>query len=522
MLEDSAARFLLTQEALLARLPPHSGRVLCLDAEADLMARQPESDLGLSISPEQLAYIIYTSGSTGRPKGTVLVHRGLSNLIPAIASGFGVTSRSRVLQFASFSFDASVLDITITLCSGAALYLPNADQRMPGEFLLKYLAREGITLAILPPTALAALPKVALPALECLVVAGEACSPDLAVFWSKGRRFFNAYGPTETTVCVTIAECTRDDLAGTALPIGRPIANTRLYVLDHHLQPVPIGVPGELHIGGVGLARGYLNRPELTAEKFMPDPFGGEPGARLYRTGDLVRYRPDGNLVFLGRLDDQVKVRGFRIELGEIESALAAHPGVREAVVVARKDERGEPSLAAYVVSSPSQAVQRSFSAADLRAFVQAKLPHYMVPAAFVFLEALPLSPNGKVDRRALPDPRGQVLSADVTAARDALEETVAGSWAVSCAGRPSAFTTTSSSWEGIRFLPRRSPRICAPPWPSMSPCAGSLRRLRSPSSPRVCARFWQARARPSWQSPKIACFPARLASRPISFRWST
>ena len=424
MLEDSGARILITQARLRQPLLQIAGHTLCLDTLWDTVAVHPESNPDRPVAPEHLAYIIYTSGSTGKPKGVAVEHRGLSNLAEAQIRQFGVAPDSHVLQFASFSFDASISEIAMALCSGASLHLPDAGQRMPGPSLWQYLNDSGITHVTLPPTALAALPQAALPKLASIIVAGEPCAPGLAAFWAKGRRFFNAYGPTEATVCATAAECAADQIASTApLPIGRPLDNVRLYVLDRHNQPVPAGVPGELHIGGVGLARGYLNRPELTAERFIPDPLGSTQGARLYRTGDLARYRPDGNLEFLGRLDEQVKIRGFRIELGEIETALAGHPGIREAVVMARSEAGGEKRLVAYIVPAGDQPAP-----GELRSFLKETLPDYMLPAAWVFLPALPLSSNGKVNRKALPEPESPV-TAGRAAPRDALEETVAGIW---------------------------------------------------------------------------------------------
>jgi surfactin family lipopeptide synthetase A len=261
--------------------------------------------------------------------------------------------------------------------------------------------------------------------LRVVTVAGEACSGDLVARWAPGRRFCNLYGPTEATIWTTIAECTDGRQRP---PIGRPIANTQVYLLDSYLRPVPLGVPGELCIGGVGLALGYRNRPDLTAERFMPHPFSDEPGARLYKTGDLARYRPDGLLEFVGRLDHQVKIRGYRIELGEVEACLRQHPAVREAVVVAREDKPGDQRLVAYVVANQPPGPSTS----DLRGFLQAKLPSYMVPAAFVALPALPLTPNGKVDRRALPAPDQVRLAPDdaLVAPRTPVEEALAGIWA--------------------------------------------------------------------------------------------
>ncbi len=427
MLEDSGAKLLITRQSLLKQLPFTTAHTLCIDSCQTSIASQAKHNPDLALSQQQLAYIIYTSGSTGVPKGVAITHRGLSNMVLAQISAFGLTSRSRVLQFASFSFDASVSEIAMALCSGAELHLPDEEQRFPGPSLLNYLDEAAITHLTLPPTALALLPRKPLPALEVLVVAGEPCPPALASFWSKGQRFFNAYGPTETTVCATIAECSHADiLTDEPLPVGKPIANTRLYVLDRNLHPTPTGKTGELHIGGIGLARGYLNRPELTAEKFIPDPFSIEPGARLYKSGDLVRYRADGNLEFLGRLDHQVKIRGFRIEPGEIESALTAHPSIYSAVVIARRDASSQQQLTAYLVTSH---LQRP-TIAEIRSFLKGTLPDYMLPSAFVFLESMPLTANGKVDRKSLPEPDDMPANNSAASPHDDMEELLVDLWA--------------------------------------------------------------------------------------------
>ncbi|NTU44045.1 MAG: amino acid adenylation domain-containing protein [Chlorobiaceae bacterium] len=426
MLEDSGTELLLTSELLRGRLSLKAVQTLCPGAGNPFVSSQPSGNPDLAISPEQLAYIIYTSGSTGTPKGVAVSHRGVGNMVLAQISAFGVMAKSRVLLFASFSFDASVSEIATALCSGAELHLPDEEQRIPGLALRHYLEDSAITHITLPPTALALLPKAGLPLLESLVVAGEPCSPALAAFWSKGRRFFNGYGPTEATVCTTIAECRHEDISpDRPLPIGRPIANTRLYLLDRNRQPVPTGIAGELYIGGVGLASGYLNRPELTAEKFIPDPFSSRPGERLYKTGDLVRYRTDGNLEFLGRLDHQLKIRGFRIEAGEIESALTAIPSIRSALVDARNDPYGQPALAAWLVAAGSPP-----SIAGLRADLGRTLPDYMIPTSFLFLDAMPLTVNGKIDRKSLPDPEHSVSENSAAPPRDPVEELLVELWA--------------------------------------------------------------------------------------------
>ncbi|MFL6805013.1 MAG: non-ribosomal peptide synthetase, partial [Xanthobacteraceae bacterium] len=331
MLADAGASVLVTQAALAARLAASGRRLVCLDTDAAAMAQEPATAPALALDPLHPAYVIYTSGSTGQPKGVVVPHAGIPNLAAAQIDRFGVTSQARVLQFASLSFDAAISEIAMALVSGAALILPGAERS--GEALARLVDEQNVTHATLPPAVLADLSEN-LP-LETLIVAGEACPADVVARWSPGRRMINAYGPTETTVCAAMSEA----LSGaSAPPIGRPIWNTQIYVLDGGLEPVPAGVAGELYIAGAGLARGYLHRAGLTAERFVADPFG-PAGSRMYRSGDLARWRPDGVLEFLGRADHQVKLRGFRIEPGEIEAALLGHPSLAQAAVIAREDQ---------------------------------------------------------------------------------------------------------------------------------------------------------------------------------------
>src|SRR5262245_13260353 len=398
MLADAQVALLVTQAALAAALPPTAARVLCLDTDEAAIARHPATTPPGGAGAENLAYVIYTSGSTGQPKGVRIAHRGVSNLAVAQQRLFAVPPGSRVLQFASMSFDSSVWEVLMALGSGATLCVGTPDAVLPGPALRRLVQEQAITHATLPPSVLAVLAPDDWPAGGTLIVAGEACAPSLVAHWAPGRPFFNAYGPTEATVCATIAAC-RD--GSQPPPIGRPIANTQVYVLDRQGQVVPIGVPGEVYLGGEGLAQGYLHRPGLTGASFLPHPFSQAPGQRLYRTGDLGRYRPDGTLEFLGRRDQQVKIRGFRIELGESEAVLAQHPGVRETVVLARDDPAGLPRLVGYVLPAPDAVP----TAEALHHFLAAHLPAYMLPTAFVWVAAWPLSPTGKVDRRALPAP---------------------------------------------------------------------------------------------------------------------
>ncbi|MDZ7358889.1 MAG: amino acid adenylation domain-containing protein, partial [candidate division KSB1 bacterium] len=373
MLADAELKVLLTQQKLLPRLPLNGTKAICLDRDWDLIAAEDDSNPISGATIDNLAYMIYTSGSTGKPKGVMLPHRGLCNLTHSQIQDFSVTCDSRVLQFASFSFDASVSEIFMALLTGATLYLASRDTLLSTPDLIELFQRERITTVTLPPSLLKVLPTEGLDHLTTIISAGEACTKDIALRWSKGRRLLNAYGPTETTIGVTsyLVEQIPDEC--TTIPIGRPIQNMQLYILDQHLNPVPRGVRGELFIGGIGVGRGYHHRPDLTAEKFIPDPFSKTPGARLYRTGDLARFLSDGNIEFLGRIDHQVKVRGFRIELGEIESALLDHPLILDAAVVAKPIRPNSPDhrLIAYFVPKS----QEPLSTSDLIEFLKTKLP---------------------------------------------------------------------------------------------------------------------------------------------------
>jgi amino acid adenylation domain-containing protein len=421
ILEDVQPPVILTQEHLLDKLPSSWSQVICLDSEWEDIAGFGEENPANKATPENLAYVIYTSGSTGKPKGVLVPHQGLCNLVQAQIQRFDVNPDSRVLQFAAFSFDASVSEVFMALCSGASLYLDTSEKLLPSSSLIELIQDKQITHITLPPSALAVLPTADLP-IKSLIVAGEACGSDLVAQWSSNRRFFNAYGPSECTVCATIAECTDSSKKP---PIGRPISNTQVYILDKHLQPVPIGVTGEIYIGGVGVARGYLNRPDLTAQKFIANPFISDELARLYKTGDFGRYLADGNIQFLGRIDHQVKIRGFRIEPDEIQAVLLQHPDIEDVVVVAREDNSLQQRLVAYVVE------QQQNSPQAYKNYLRELLPDYMIPSEFVLLESLPLSPNGKVDRHALPAPEQTRLKSEsnFVLPRDTLELQLAEIW---------------------------------------------------------------------------------------------
>ncbi|WP_340618805.1 amino acid adenylation domain-containing protein, partial [Xenorhabdus entomophaga] len=404
LLADHVGRAALGEAALktLTVLDPNA-----LSDQPD--TNQPDNNPQIpALTSRHLAYVIYTSGSTGRPKGVMIEHQSLVNLTLEHIAQFDVGITSRMLQFASFGFDASVWEIMMALSCGAMLIIPTETIRQDPHRLWHYLEEQSVTHACLTPALLrdgADLP--ALTIKPTVILGGEAPSPALIQTLNRQAKVFNAYGPTEITVCATTWNCP-PDYTGGLIPIGRPAVNKRVYLLDKHGQPVSLGAVGELYIGGVGMARGYLNRPELTAERFLTDPFSDQPDARMYRTGDLARYLPDGNLVFVGRNDQQVKIRGFRIEPGEIETRLIEHPAVSEALVVALGDGQNK-RLVAYVVAQTDDGL-----AASLREHLSARLPDYMVPTAFVRLDAFPLTPNGKLDRQALPAPGEKAFARQV------------------------------------------------------------------------------------------------------------
>jgi len=403
MIEDSGLRLVLTESRFVDKATRDNVDCICLDADERPWDTLPKTEPDDHLIPANLAYVIYTSGSTGMPKGVAIAHGGVCNLALAQARLFDVHRTSRVLQFASLSFDASVSEIFKTLFSGATLVLPPHNAVLTGAELLHTLREYKISVVTLPPSILGTLLFTELAALESLIVAGEACPLQLAMTWRKGRRFFNAYGPTEVTVCATVASCEEEK---NSLPMGRAISGAAVYVLDSRMLFTREGAVGELYVGGVGVARGYFNRPDRTAERFVPDPFSEHPGQRLYRTGDLVRRREDGQLEFIGRADGQLKIRGFRIESGEIEAALHRNPQVRECAVVAIADQAGDPQLVAYVVA----ALDQSLSTSGLRHHLLGCLPAHMVPSSFRLIESLPLTPNGKIDRRKLVTLPGRSL----------------------------------------------------------------------------------------------------------------
>ena len=402
LLTDAHVPVLICRSQLARRLPPGPWQIVGLDGEASYIGDEPSVDPDVEITGDDLAYVIYTSGSTGRPKGVEVGHDSLLNLVYWHKQTFAVTPADRATQLASPAFDAAVWEIWPYLTAGASIHLPDEEVRANPWRLRDWLVAEGITISFAPtPLAegLLALDWPATTPLRLLLAGADT----LHHYPREGLPFalINNYGPTECTVVTTSGRVEPSAVAGPLPPIGRPISNVRVHILDEQMQLVPVGDTGELYVGGAGLARGYLNRPDLTAQRFVPDPFSDQAGARLYRTGDRARYRPDGNVEFLGRLDQQVKIRGHRIEPEEIVALLDTHAGVFSSTILAREDNAGDQRLVAYVVPTPNGQP----SAGELRDFLAAQLPAYMLPAEYVRLDALPLTSNGKVDRSALPMP---------------------------------------------------------------------------------------------------------------------
>ncbi|WP_420884293.1 non-ribosomal peptide synthetase [Planktothrix rubescens] len=467
MLEDSQVSLLLTQQHLLASFPQSSEtatpKIICLDSDRQIISQAKNVNPENSVTTGNLVYVIYTSGSTGKPKGTMNTHRGISNRLLWMQEAYQLTAEDCILQKTPFSFDVSVWELFWPLLNGARLVFAKPNGHKDASYLVKLIQEQQVTTLHFVPSMLQIfLTEKGIEnciSIKRVICSGEALSLELQerFFARLACELHNLYGPTEAAIDVTFWECQSDSNLKT-VPIGRPIANTQIYILDSHLQPVPIGVAGELHIGGVGLARGYLNRPELTAEKFIPNPFAPSPTplsppqppnfggsseliegskspsiggfrgledqpSKLYKTGDLARYLPDGDIEYLGRIDNQVKIRGFRIELGEIEAVLLSHPQVREAVVLVNENDRPEDrALAAYLVLNDP-----AFTTQSLREFVKQQLPDYMVPAYWLILENLPLTSNGKIDRRALPSPNPELhRSVDYVAPDNPTQEAIA------------------------------------------------------------------------------------------------
>ena len=420
-LRDSGATVLMTQEHLLDRVPHQGIEVLCLDQDAGELAQFPDSHVESGAAPDDVAYLIYTSGSTGQPKGVVVEHRSVVNLVSWARDAFTERERDRTLASTSLCFDVSVFELFTALCWSTTVVLVPDATALARPHSLEVTLVNAVPSVIGELLASARLPESVL----AIALAGEAVTPTVARVCHEAApnaRVINVYGPTEATVYATSAVVPRD---ATSVTIGLPLWNMSAYVLDHRLQPVPVGVIGELFVGGVGVARGYHKRPDLTTERFVPDPFSGDGHGRLYRTGDRARRLTDGDIEFLGRTDHQVKVRGFRIEPGEVEVALVAHPQVRQAVVTAREDAAGDQRLVAYIVAD-----QPIPTTSELHAHVARSLPQHMVPSVFVFLDAIPLTVNGKTDHKALPAPAlRRDLAVELVKPRNPTEEVIAAIW---------------------------------------------------------------------------------------------
>jgi amino acid adenylation domain-containing protein len=432
MLEDAQTPVLLTQQRLLGIFPNYQGQIICLDADWETIAYESAVNPICDVTTDNLAYVIYTSGSTGKPKGAMLPHRAICNHMLWMQADFPLTETDKVLQKTPFSFDASIWEFYAPLLVGAQLALARPGGHHDSDYLIQTIVEQKITTLQVVPTLLRMLlenQQIAnCQSLKNVFCGGEPLTFELQkrFFTHLNAKLHNLYGPTETCIDATYWTC-KPGLNQQIVPIGHPIANTQAYILDNQLQPVPVGVCGELYIAGAGLAKGYLNRKELTSQKFIPNHLSNKAGALMYKTGDLACFLPDGSIEYLGRIDHQVKIRGFRIELGEIEALLAQHPQVRLVTVIAREDEPGNPRLVAYIVPQPEGTLKES----ELHRFLKEQLPEYMVPSAFVMLDTLPLTPNGKLDRRALkaPNTNRNTIDAGYLPPRDAIELQLAQIW---------------------------------------------------------------------------------------------
>ena len=433
MLDDAAPMIVLTQEKLREKLPPTGGQLIALDSRRTKICRQESGNLSgkaVDLRSEHLAYVIYTSGSTGKPKGVMIQHASVVNILSSTQDRLELNTKDRLLAVTTIGFDIAALEIYLPIINGSKVVLASSRATSDARQLMAMLKTHDVTLMQATPSTWRLLIDggwVGHKRMRALC-GGEALTRDLSCkLRDRVAGLWNLYGPTETTIWSCMREIALPDETLPAEPIGAPVANTKVYILDDYLQPVPIGVAGELYVGGAGVARGYLNRPELTAERFVADRFSADPKARMYKTGDLGRWRADGTIEYLGRNDQQVKIRGFRIELGEIEAQLVAHPKVKEAVVVAREEGEGEKRLVGYVIAKDTASPP---SAESLREHLKGMLPEYMVPSAFVELQALPLTPNGKLDRRSLPAPDlSSYASRQYEPPQGEVEEVLASIW---------------------------------------------------------------------------------------------
>ncbi|ABX05764.1 non-ribosomal peptide synthetase [Herpetosiphon sp.] len=422
MLGNSGASLVLATQLTASQFPEQQLHIF--EQLAAELAQQPSHAPEHQLTPDDLAYIIYTSGSTGKPKGVLVPHRGLANLAAAQTERFGINSQSRILQFASPSFDASISEMLTAFFQATTLFVAPTNDLLPGPDLLTTLRDHHITVATLPPSVLALLDPRDLPNLQTIVSAGEACTAEIVARWGTNRRFINAYGPTEVTVCATMSQSLR---YGMAVSIGNAISNSQTYIVDEHLNLVEGEAVGELLVSSVGLAHGYLGLGDQTAERFLPNPWSDQAGSRMYRTGDLVRRLSDGSLEFRGRIDHQIKHRGYRIDPGEIEMLLMEYPNVRHAVVTLHHDHNQTERLVSYLVLHGE--VMPYYR--DIYRYLESMLPKYMVPLSYTVVKELPRTPNGKLDLAALPEPDFALLtvSENYVAPRTPLEQQIAAIW---------------------------------------------------------------------------------------------
>ena len=524
MLEDARPAVVLTEAALAPTLSFSKTKLVCLDSEATEVFVGPQTNLDHPTSSESLAYVIYTSGSTGKPRGVLLPHRGLANHNRSAVSLYDLSAEDRVLQFSSISFDIAIEEIFPALLCGAAIVLKTDSFSLQAEEFLGWIGRQQVSVLDLPTAfwhelvhQLEASEKATLPeSLRLVILGGEKASTKMYRVWEKFAgnrvRLINTYGPTEASVIVTAFEPARlpDATLGDSLPLGHPVANAQIHLLDADLKPVPHGSAGELHIGGPPLAHGYLNQPETTAKKFIADPFNADPGARLYKTGDLARFTADGILEFLGRVDFQVKIRGFRVEPGEIEAALHQFPGLAESVVLSHENESGDKSLVAYVVWSAGSRA----SSSELTAFLKQRLPEYMIPAAFVALDRLPLTVNGKVDRKALPKPEFTASSAaSLVPPQDELQARMIGIWESVLGKKPIGIRDNFFDMGGHSLLAARLMHRTGQALGTTLPLAAlfqapTIEKLSAALQQSGCSQFWSSVVpiQPSGSKPALFC----------------
>ena len=422
MIENTKANIIVSNGICKSKLSS-AQNIIAIDKNWDMIEKESKKNPENPVSSGQLAYIIYTSGSTGKPKGVMIEHSGLANVCQDHIKEFSMTEEDRYLQFMSPSFDGSILDIFSTLLSGASLILPNKEALSSSENFIEFVSKHGITIFTITPSFLSILNKHKLPGVRTIISAGEAAIPEDAMYYGSFKNFYNGYGPSEVTVNATLFKV-NNLKENSRIPIGKPRSNKSIYILNNEMDLCPIGIEGEIYIAGAGLARGYLDQPELTMEKFIANPFNDQQGSRIYKTGDIGRWLPDGNIEFLGREDDQVKINGYRIELGEIEAVIQQSEMVRQAVVIVHQDSNGNKRLVSYIVA------KELFDRAAIISYLKGWLPEYMIPAFWIELENLPLTVNGKIDKKSLPEfDAANMINENYVAPRNEAELKLAKIW---------------------------------------------------------------------------------------------